>query len=1297
MNDNRQDGVHSNGSWNWNSQDPEPTANNHEDTISDLKNRISLLENEKNDILGQLEQLDNENQENLSKVVAMKEKLQDELNDLKEDYEKLKLQNKNLVIKEGKLKNEYKELKERHTEGSDHRNDEYKEKCKVFAEENQKLKTELEEMKKQLEVLNSSNETVQKAFEEFKVATEKEMSENKNNIKSIESENKVLASHLQNATETLHIFEKKSSEDEDNCQKLAVILETYEKQVSALKEELERCKTQSQCSKVDETESQLKLVSAELEALKSQRITASEETKSLQDLENTLQAFRMENSDLRAQNEELQGQINGRMDIDLEEELEHIKAEHVAQLNLLEQEMEQLRSNEAKNAADEKQIQELNDCMKTLKIEISDLEEQNKELAATHEKVMIQLHDQYVSIITENIKKIQDCEKPSDFQQCFHEDDHQVADFSKQVENIIKILLDLKCKCRTLENKVINLSEEKNNILTDKNHEIEKLMHNSEILSQEVLRKTQAIKEYEKEISDLASNNDLLITDLEAYKSNSVLQTISESNEDNMVLLESQLENANRRIEDLNKIIDNYDKEKLNDNSLQGDEIDSPVQQLKATEDETSEKAADYQYLLNSFDLLQIEHNALKSDLEASRDYLQVINHEKSELESSLEKVRTDYDNLEYQISELNVSNDGLKEEISEYKIEMENLLKENSKMMFLSEEYKESNDELRSRLNFLERKLAEGDKEISELELQVRTLTEKLQISKMAETSLKLHCEQKSKEVTVLSEAKHNLELSLNQTNADLVQFQNNFAELLCKNDKLDKDLEELKEADKVKQEQIRDLEELVKSLNVKLEEYENQEQMKEPRADDQTKNLMVHEESSEKTNRSLLADGVEMEKNKEDNMKQNIEKVTEYNSKTELEAQLGETLNKYSMLQQQFQEITNSRNELIALVTTKHQESIAYHNEIQRLNQILTTENEKHRNLDTQFHQLQTKMAEDLDSMKQEMEKLTDQNSFLKQKCEVLAKNLLEEQSKVQQFASDKSDKEVALQKKLDRLQSHLVELEDHHTQELYQAEQKNAALQARVTDVEEREKNSSTIYTSVSIRANQQIAVEKQIQEDLKREISSLKLQLEESNQGLQAASRLSDQLENSKKTVSTLKDEVSLLQSKLSKADEDLKSASTQTNEKVDKSLVKNLIIGFVTSNSNLNKDQTQILKIIATVLDFNQQEHDKVGLNKAHTGSWLGSFLAPDSSQHNRLSAESLSQAFVRFLENESKPRAVPDLLGASGSSEAATNSRRDTPRQSPIVLSEIVLPTFADFATNRNSSSILKDVLKDNS
>lgn len=50
-----------------------------------------------------------------------------------------------------------------------------------------------------------------------------------------------------------------------------------------------------------------------------------------------------------------------------------------------------------------------------------------------------------------------------------------------------------------------------------------------------------------------------------------------------------------------------------------------------------------------------------------------------------------------------------------------------------------------------------------------------------------------------------------------------------------------------------------------------------------------------------------------------------------------------------------------------------------------------------------------------------------------------------------------------------------------------------------------------------------MEQKIQDDLKNDIQNLKMQLEESKQGLIAASRLSDQLEQSKKQVTTLKEE------------------------------------------------------------------------------------------------------------------------------------------------------------------------------
>lgn len=77
-----------------------------------------------------------------------------------------------------------------------------------------------------------------------------------------------------------------------------------------------------------------------------------------------------------------------------------------------------------------------------------------------------------------------------------------------------------------------------------------------------------------------------------------------------------------------------------------------------------------------------------------------------------------------------------------------------------------------------------------------------------------------------------------------------------------------------------------------------------------------------------------------------------------------------------------------------------------------------------------------------------------------------------------------------------------------------------------------------------------------------------------------------------------------QDKLHIAEQKLHDNETNQADRVDKSLLKNLLIGYIVAPSN---DKQQILKLISSVLDFNQIESDKVGLNKTHTG-WLNSIL-----------------------------------------------------------------------------------------
>ena len=56
------------------------------------------------------------------------------------------------------------------------------------------------------------------------------------------------------------------------------------------------------------------------------------------------------------------------------------------------------------------------------------------------------------------------------------------------------------------------------------------------------------------------------------------------------------------------------------------------------------------------------------------------------------------------------------------------------------------------------------------------------------------------------------------------------------------------------------------------------------------------------------------------------------------------------------------------------------------------------------------------------------------------------------------------------------------------------------------------------------------------------------------------------------------------------------------------LVKNLVLGYFIAPPNT---RSQVLRIVATVLDFNQEERDRVGLESGTSASgWFRSFLQP---------------------------------------------------------------------------------------
>ncbi|XP_026826589.1 thyroid receptor-interacting protein 11 isoform X2 [Ooceraea biroi] len=388
----------------------------------------------------------------------------------------------------------------------------------------------------------------------------------------------------------------------------------------------------------------------------------------------------------------------------------------------------------------------------------------------------------------------------------------------------------------------------------------------------------------------------------------------------------------------------------------------------------------------------------------------------------------------------------------------------------------------------------------------------------------------------------------------------------------------------------------------------------------------------------------------------------------------------------------------------------------------------------------------------------------TILREKCDALETALIQEQSNnriLQNQLIESQNKEANSAKELERLRTHLVEMESSYTEEALIAETSRQELEARLLQAEEKVKSSSTAFTSASIRANQQVetlqqqialitqqrdhiqaklsntedkilqqsasltnlqVVLEQFQQDKERdiilatekiqsqlneshkkqnefliEISILKQQLSEAKECLQAASRLSEQLEKKDEQIVRLNEEVAQLATSFNFADQKMKEVMERDETKVDKILIKNLLLGYLSSTTS---DKSSILRVFANVLDFTESEKDKTGLNGMMAQS---SRVGKNSTASLKEDEPSLSTAFVRFLESESKPKpqlpALPIVNSTSSrpghNKQSTSSSSSSSSTQPTLLLSNVALPTFPDFVPARNTGSILKEVLKD--
>eukprot|EP00075_Anas_platyrhynchos_P026180 XP_027315433.1 thyroid receptor-interacting protein 11 isoform X1 [Anas platyrhynchos] len=324
-----------------------------------------------------------------------------------------------------------------------------------------------------------------------------------------------------------------------------------------------------------------------------------------------------------------------------------------------------------------------------------------------------------------------------------------------------------------------------------------------------------------------------------------------------------------------------------------------------------------------------------------------------------------------------------------------------------------------------------------------------------------------------------------------------------------------------------------------------------------------------------------------------------------------------------------------------------------------------------------------------------------------------LLKEKEQIQHLR----EKEQRLNQELERLRNHLLEMEDSYTREVLAAEDREAKLRKKVSVLEEKLVSSSTAVENASHQASLQVeSLQEQLNlvskqrdetvlqltisqdqvkqyalslanlqmvleqfqqeekamysaelekhqkqteewkkkaENLEEKVVSLQESLGEANAALDAASRLTEQLDVKEEQIEELKKEGEIRKEMLEDVQNKLMNLINSTEGKVDKLLMRNLFVGHFHTPKN---KRHEVLRLMGSILGIKKEELDQLlseeqrGVTRWVTG-WLGGGTGSKSvpntplrPTHQNVFNSSFSELFVKFLETESCPSLPPPKL-----------------------------------------------------
>ena len=949
--------------------------------IAKFKKQIEQLQH--------IKQVNIDVQQNLDQTSAELKRSVEELADLQSLLEKKSLDNNELI-------NRIKEL----SLESEQEKESYQQKLDLLSKELEELKGS--KVKKTSE--SSTSSTSKQSDDEFIVVREQDTTSSgpatpptKEELKDkiVQLENRVSELTLENGSLSLKLSDREMEKD--------LSLKVLKENLKTLQDENDNLNEKLRMTLMDLEDQHFKIIDLKEKAAES--VIAQEQLKVLKEEKLKI------NEDLEKLKQNLQNSE------ELEKRLVLCEQEKEAlQLELLNQKATQCRITELEqkiqNLTYQNQQLQLNaECETETLNNSQELEEKIKTLTEDNNHLKLELErlneENFSRAIADEKQRITDLD----------DEDEEEEGFSlEKLKTLIKAFTssdlkelnneDVEKLYRHLKDKLLKL-EETERELTHTTAEMMELQDHKLMWDHEKKTLEADISQYILQCDELMKNNEILLNELENYKRNK-LETISENNEENMVQLETQLEecnNLNRTLEqeyiELNEKIEELEKEKQT--------ITEKLRESQRMCETLNTKEKDLNLQVETLELekcnllLQLNERSNETQQEDSQA-LRIYQEKCESLEKQLNTLAKDHADLvaamqkqKEQLQESIQKKDDMEKALKEKQI-MYDQLQENHKTLTTKQENLEKSQEMADQLK---QELMAKDIVMDSLKQEVQTLQ------------------------TYLQEAENLVDQKL-VLEEQLSEKQQKIEELL-------KDLKNHKE----KQEQ---LEQEMEKIGKERIDPEHVEKLKSKNSD-----LKQQLEAVENELQTL-----------KENSNANKENVNYLARIAELETQLLESKD----LQKSVETLTYEKQEMIKALQQKHSENMQYYMEIQRLTplaqaQLVDKPCEK-------CPSLETNLAE----LRKQQEKLQDQINFLKEKSDILTTNLLTEQTNqklVQQEKADVMEQNATLRKDLERLRAHLLESEDMHTQEMVELQKAYEETKAKMVALEDEVNKSSNAYTS------------------------------------------------------------------------------------------------------------------------------------------------------------------------------------------------------------------------------------------